>query len=139
MDSTRRIKLELFLVSFLALYLEVALIRWIPGHLRIIAYYTNFVLLASFLGLSIGLLLAGAKRTFMKWLPLYTVVLFGLTLLFRGSHLKGSAEQIALYEYFREIHKTLPVPIWLYIPLFFVLIAFFFVLQLGLYPAPWLR
>lgn len=38
----------LVLISFLALYLELILIRWIPGCVKIIAYYTNLVLISSF-------------------------------------------------------------------------------------------
>ncbi|MFC2173329.1 spermidine synthase [Acidobacteriota bacterium] len=127
MSSHARTKLDLFLISFLALYLEIALIRWIPGHLRIIAYYTNFVLMASFLGLSAGLLLAVSARKYMKWVPLYTVGLLALTLVFKGSHLRGSIHEIALYEYFREIEKLVQLPIWIYIPFFFVLVSVLFV------------
>src|SRR3990172_8427656 len=46
--------LRLFLISFLALYFEVVLIRWIPGQVTIIGYFTNHVLIASFLGLGVG-------------------------------------------------------------------------------------
>lgn len=45
----------LALVSFLALYLELFLIRWIPGCLKVIGYYTNLVLISSFLGLGLGM------------------------------------------------------------------------------------
>lgn len=44
----------LFLVSFIALFLELALIRWIPGCIKIVGYYTNLVLISSFLGLGLG-------------------------------------------------------------------------------------
>jgi SAM-dependent methyltransferase len=50
--------LTLFLASFLALFVELALIRFIPAHVRAVGYYTNLVLIASFLGLGIGFLLA---------------------------------------------------------------------------------
>jgi SAM-dependent methyltransferase len=46
--------LSLVLVSFLALFLELALIRWIPGVIKIVGYYTNLVLISSFLGLGLG-------------------------------------------------------------------------------------
>ncbi len=45
---------SLALVSFLALFLELALIRWVPGCLKVIGYYTNLVLISSFLGLGLG-------------------------------------------------------------------------------------
>jgi SAM-dependent methyltransferase len=46
---------KLFLASFLSLYIELALIRWIPGTVHIVGFFTNLVLIASFLGLGIGL------------------------------------------------------------------------------------
>lgn len=45
---------SLFLVSFLALYLEISLIRWIPAMVRIVGFFTNLVLISAFLGLGLG-------------------------------------------------------------------------------------
>ena len=47
-----------FLASFLVLFLETALIRWMPAYVRLLAYFSNFILLASFLGIGVGCLLA---------------------------------------------------------------------------------
>jgi len=47
---------QLFLTSFLGLYAELLLIRWMPAHVRFLSYFTNFILLASFLGLGVGIL-----------------------------------------------------------------------------------
>src|SRR5262245_51774157 len=49
---------RLFVASFLVLFLETALIRWMPAYVRLLAYFSNFILLASFLGIGIGCLLA---------------------------------------------------------------------------------
>ncbi|MGH2725361.1 MAG: hypothetical protein ACRDKS_00125, partial [Actinomycetota bacterium] len=46
---------KLFLASFLSLFLELALIRWIPGTVHIVGFFTNLVLIGSFLGLGIGM------------------------------------------------------------------------------------
>ena len=48
----------LFLSSFLVLFLEIALIRWMPAYVRLLAYFSNFILLATFLGIGLGCLLA---------------------------------------------------------------------------------
>jgi hypothetical protein len=48
----------LFVSSFLVLFLETALIRWMPAYVRLLAYFSNFILLASFLGIGVGCLLA---------------------------------------------------------------------------------
>lgn len=48
--------LGLICASAAALALELALIRWLPGKVRVLAYFPNAVLLASFLGLGLGAL-----------------------------------------------------------------------------------
>ena len=47
---------DLACASAAALGLELALIRWLPGEVRVAAYFPNVVLLASFLGLGVGAL-----------------------------------------------------------------------------------
>jgi hypothetical protein len=57
----RRPEAQLFLTSFLGLYAELLCIRWMPAHVRYLSYFTNFILLASFLGLGVGILAARRK------------------------------------------------------------------------------
>ncbi|MCX5905028.1 MAG: hypothetical protein NTV89_16510, partial [Proteobacteria bacterium] len=45
---------KLFTVSFLMLFLELLLIRWISTEVRIFAYVSNLVLLACFMGVGVG-------------------------------------------------------------------------------------
>ena len=52
--ASRRRGLELFCLSFLALFLELMVIRWAPAVVRLIAYYANLILISSFLGLGVG-------------------------------------------------------------------------------------
>ena len=49
---------RLALCAMAALYWELVLIRWLGACVRIVAYYTNFVLIAAFFGLGFGALLA---------------------------------------------------------------------------------
>ena len=49
-------KLRLFALSFLMLFVELALIRWLGANVVFLSYYSNFVLLGSFLGIGIGFL-----------------------------------------------------------------------------------
>jgi SAM-dependent methyltransferase len=60
----------LFVTSFLVLFLETALIRWMPAYVRLLAYFSNFILLASFLGIGVGCLLAVRRRNLIVWFPL---------------------------------------------------------------------
>ncbi len=43
--------------SFLILFFELALIRYVPSSVRLVGYYTNFILICTFLGMGVGLLL----------------------------------------------------------------------------------
>jgi hypothetical protein len=47
-------RVHLFAVSLLVLFLEQAAIRWFPAHVLFLTFFTNTVLLACFLGMSIG-------------------------------------------------------------------------------------
>src|SRR5438128_532654 len=49
-------RLRLFLLSFLLLFVELVLIRWTAAHILYLSYFTNFVLLGSFLGIGLGFL-----------------------------------------------------------------------------------
>lgn len=55
-------KLDLFLVSFLILFFELAAIRWFGATVVFLTFFTNIVLLACFLGMSVGLLSARRVR-----------------------------------------------------------------------------
>jgi SAM-dependent methyltransferase len=58
-----------FLASFLVLFLEIALIRWMPAYIRLLAYFSNFILLASFLGIGVGCLLTSARARLFSFFP----------------------------------------------------------------------
>src|ERR1700687_5990962 len=64
----------LFLISLVILFLELACIRWVPAHGLYLTFFTNVVLLASFLGMSVGGLAASHRRNFLMWTPLLLVV-----------------------------------------------------------------
>lgn len=57
-DSPRR---ALLLSSALALFVELALIRYLGSEIRIFAYYKNLVLIACFLGFGVGFFRAAAR------------------------------------------------------------------------------
>jgi SAM-dependent methyltransferase len=54
-------RLRLILTSGTLLFVELLLIRWIPSEVRYIGFFSNFVLMASFLGIGLGILL-GRRR-----------------------------------------------------------------------------
>ena len=72
-----------FVASFLVLFLEVALIRWMPAYIRLLAYFSNFILLASFLGIGVGCLLAPARARLFGWFPALVTLVVGVVYFFR--------------------------------------------------------
>jgi positive regulator of sigma E activity len=57
-----RERARLVFASFLMLFVELALIRWVAANNVYVTKATNFVLLASFLGIGIGFLNARSQR-----------------------------------------------------------------------------
>ncbi len=72
----RRTTLELVSASFIVLFQELALIRWLPGQVRVLAYFPNLILISAFLGLGMGCLLAGRRSILWLW-PVSLTILFG--------------------------------------------------------------
>ena len=68
--------------SFLMLFVELALIRWTAANNVYVTNATNFVLLASFLGIGIGFLNAKSNRDFVRWAPLALAALVAFVLAF---------------------------------------------------------
>ena len=68
-EAGRRRGLELFCLSFLALFLELMVIRWAPAVVRLIAYYANLMLISSFLGLGVGAIFGKTRKSLFGWLP----------------------------------------------------------------------
>ena len=55
--SIRRPRLLLFVVSATLLFVELLLLRWIPANVIYVGFFNNFLLMASFLGIGLGILL----------------------------------------------------------------------------------
>jgi spermidine synthase len=73
------VRVRLFLTSASLLFVELLLIRWVPANVVYIGFFNNFLLLASFLGIGIGILLG--RRIGIAaaaWFPLaaFAIVLF---------------------------------------------------------------
>ena len=56
------VRLRLFLASSLMLFTELMLIRWLGANLLHLSYFSNIVLLGSFLGIGLGFLVARPDR-----------------------------------------------------------------------------
>lgn len=72
-----RQRADVFLASVLVLFLELACIRWFPAHVLFLTFFTNVMLLAAFLGISVGCLAASRRHNYLTWTPLLLVLALG--------------------------------------------------------------
>lgn len=63
---------RIYALAFALLFFELLCIRWIPSYVRYLSYFNNFILLASFLGIGLGILSARRRRF---WFPPFPVML----------------------------------------------------------------
>jgi len=73
--STRGL-FPLFLASFVALYFELIVIRYLSTEIRVFAYLKNLALIASFFGIGLGMVLERPPKTLKRLFPLIAAVLF---------------------------------------------------------------
>lgn len=120
------VQVDLFIASFLALFLEVMLIRWVPSYERVLAYFTNFILVSSFLGLGLGAILAHKRRDWMALqLPVLFVVVVISVLCRQYVKTLGAVGDILHSDFRRTALVSLSLPECL--AMFFLLITIVFV------------
>ncbi|MEU4196271.1 spermidine synthase [Kribbella sp. NPDC026611] len=113
------VRTRLVASSALMLFTELALIRWTGSNVVHLSYFSNFVLLGSFLGIGIGFLRSGRA----KWLPYYSPIMLGLLVLVIAwkpvTVDRGSSSSVI---YFTSLNTTGP-PVWVILPIIFVAAA----------------
>lgn len=131
--------LNLFLVGFLVLFFELACIRWFAAYVVFLQFFTNVILIASFLGMSCGCLAARQARDWLGYSPfiaLGTVMAalatcvayhFWSGLVFDVGGQASPQEVFFGTEYRNPDVAQFVVPIEAVAALFFVLIALMFV------------
>lgn len=97
MNETTKARLQLALLSFTALFLELMVIRWAPAVVRVVNYYANLMLISSFLGLGIGALLAAKGRDLFRFFPLALLVDVLILRTCRALTLPGSANEVRFF------------------------------------------
>jgi SAM-dependent methyltransferase len=131
---------DLFLISFVILFFELACIRWFGSMVVYLTFFTNIILLATFLGMSVGCMsaLKGRDWTGMV-IPLFIVAamaacgvlwLFGHNarlLVDVGS--QGSPQQVYFGTEYqaRDVSQFFQIPLELVAAFFFYLVTFIFV------------
>jgi SAM-dependent methyltransferase len=117
-DAPRAPLQRLVASSGLMLFLELALIRWLGANVVHLSYFSNFVLLGSFLGVGLGFLISRRSWSVIPVaMPLLAllvtaVLVFPVTIQRQGSDLI----------YFTAMKVSGP-PAWLALPVIFLLVA----------------
>src|SRR3954453_195783 len=88
---------HLLALSFAALFLELMVIRWVPCVIRLVAYYANLLLISSFLGLGIGVMVSGRGSRLFRWFPVALAAYVGAVLLCRRVVMPGTASEVRFY------------------------------------------
>lgn len=114
----RAAKVRLVLLSFLMLFAELALIRWTGSNLVYLSYFSNFVLLGSFLGIGAGFLRARAKRDMFPWAPVALAVLVLFIYFVPVAIDRTGSDAIFFGSY-----SVKGLPIWVMLPVLFVAVA----------------
>jgi len=81
--------LRLFLTSATILFVELLLIRWIPANVKYVGFFSNFLLMASFLGIGVGILLG--RRSPRLALSPFPPLLLAIVFLVYGAQLNIQA------------------------------------------------
>ena len=112
--------LQLFVLSFLMLFVELALIRWSGALVIYLSYFSNFVLLGSFLGIGIGFLRARSRVNLFPWSPVALALLILFVRAFPVEVIR-SGHQLLFFGS-GTFHASGP-PTWVTLPVVFLAVA----------------
>jgi hypothetical protein len=112
-------RIRLVALSFLMLFLELALIRWIGSNVLYLSYFSNFVLLASFLGIGLGFLRANAARNLFGFAPIALAMLVAFVRVFPVEIDRSGTELI----FFGALGTRSGLPAFITLPLLFLGVA----------------
>src|SRR5439155_16297122 len=112
-----RDRLELFLASFLMLFVELVLIRWGGAYVVYLSYFANFILLGSFLGIGVGFLRAHKEPDLFRWAPVLLALFVGLVMVFPVTINRTGGDLV----YFGIQEHGLPT--WVMLPFIFLATA----------------
>lgn len=118
--ATTADRLRLVGVSFVMLFVELALIRWAGSNVLHLSYFSNFVLLGSFLGIGIGFLRGDRRRDLFPFAPLALAALVAFVRFFPvGIRVSGGT---LLFFTTGNAASTGP-PRWVVLPVLFAAVA----------------
>ncbi len=113
------VRARLLALSFLMLFVELALIRWTGSNILYLSYFSNFILLASFLGIGLGFLRADARHNLFPYAPVALAALVAFVRLFPVEIDRSGTELI----FFGALGTQTGLPPWLTLPVLFLGVA----------------
>jgi SAM-dependent methyltransferase len=96
-----------------------------PAYIRLLSYFSNFILLASFLGIGVGCLLAASRRRLFVWFPLLQAIVIAAVYFFRLE--VSVAASGSIYFTSGTAQPVVVVESTLLLPLIFTIVAALFV------------
>lgn len=95
-----------------------------PAYIRLLAYFSNFILLASFLGIGVGCLLAPSRTRLFTWFPPIQAAVIGTVYFFRLEVAVSATG--SLYFSSGTAERVVVVESTMLLPLLFVIVAALF-------------
>ena len=114
----RNDKIQLVAASFLMLFVELVLIRWAGAYVVYLSYFSNFVLLGSFLGIGLGFLRSRKGPDLFIWAP----VALRAVRRTRGGLPGADRPHGRAMIYFGSL-ETHGLPTWVMLPFVFIAVA----------------
>jgi len=124
LSTTRQIRLRLFITSFLILFFELICIRWLPAYVRFLGYFMNFIMLASFLGIGLGIMVSRREKLSLPSFSVWLFVLIAVTKQFQFELYLPSTQVL----YYSDAANVAPSENSLVLPLIFLLVAIAFMI-----------
>ena len=116
-------KCRLFQLSFLMLFVELTLMRWSGSTILYLFFFSNFVLLASFLGMGIGFLRSKSSFRLLQLSPILLAILILLCYIFCYEYQARVNPKTGNLDYLATYFKSNAYPIFLTLPIIFLAIA----------------
>jgi hypothetical protein len=115
---TRHARSELVAASALMLFTELVLIRWTGANVVYLSYFSNFVLLGSFLGIGIGFIRGREKPELFRWAPVLLTFFVAFITAFPVSVDRRGGSLV----YFGGLQEN-GLPVWVMLPIIFIAVA----------------
>src|SRR5687768_7441247 len=127
-ENPTHVAARIAVYSGLILFFELAFIRYSSAYVRVFAFYQNFVLLATFLGMGVGLMRARSAGT-LRWLgaPALLAMIGAIYYFSRAAIAIPATPDEYVWAIFQDREGAHRIPLLPVVAILFALTAFFFV------------